>query len=123
MLPCCCRVTSPFVTSFVTNFVTPFVTCFVTCFVTLFVTLFVTSFVTSFVTCLVVCGLAQVVKAKMDVRVPADAFPDDQPPAEGYWTGKTCNTKKGGAGDIGIKIPGEDIFTVPKEKAASWMIW
>ena len=63
------------------------------------------------------------IKVNQTVRVPASAYPDDEAPEEGYWEGKTVNTKKGGTGDIGIKIPGEDTFTVSMAVAKGWLIW
>ena len=67
--------------------------------------------------------MALSIKIPQTVRVPASAFPDYEAPEEGYWEGKTAYTKKGGTGDIGIKIPGETIFTVSMEVAKGWLIW
>ena len=67
--------------------------------------------------------MALSIKIGKTVRVPASAFPDYEAPEEGYWEGKTVNTKKGGTGDIGIKIPGEDTFTVSMAVAKGWLIW
>ena len=55
------------------------------------------------------------------VHVPSSAFPDYLAPSEGYWVGKTCKTKQGGTGDIGVHIPGEEIFTHPRTTVIKWL--
>ena len=62
------------------------------------------------------------VKVGKIVHVPNSAFPGEAAPENGYWLGKTCKTKKGGAKDIGIHIEGEDIFTRPIAEVAGWLV-
>ena len=56
------------------------------------------------------------------VHVPASSFPEEEAPPEGYWVGKTVATGEGGTGDIGIKIPDQDIFTWPRTEVALWLV-
>ena len=62
------------------------------------------------------------VKVGKTVHVPHSAFPEEEKPANGYWIGKTCKTKKGGKDDIGIRIEGEDIFTRPISEVLEWIV-
>ena len=55
------------------------------------------------------------------VHIPQSAFPDEAAPPEGYWVGKVCKTKKGGMGDVGIRIEGEDIFTRSRLEVVKWL--
>jgi hypothetical protein len=43
-------------------------------------------------------------------------------PDNGYWVGKACRTRHGGKGDIGVHIPGEQVFTRPLEEVATWVV-
>ena len=61
------------------------------------------------------------VKIGMEVHIPGSVFPDDDPPSCGYWVGKTVKTKKGGKGDIGIRIEGERVFTWAIDGVAGWL--
>lgn len=62
------------------------------------------------------------VKIGKKVHIPRSVFPEHKPPKCGYWVGKTCATKKGGKGDVGIHIDGEDIFSRPKAEVAAWLV-
>ena len=55
------------------------------------------------------------------VHIPHSVFPDEPVPPEGYWVGKLCKTNKGGMGDIGIHIEGEEIFTRPRLEVTGWL--
>ena len=68
--------------------------------------------------------LEQLDKVKLGkvVHIPAHAFPREEAPTEGYWVGKTVKTALGGAGDIGIQIEGEDVFTRPRSEVAHWLM-
>ena len=55
------------------------------------------------------------------VYIPHAAFPNEDMPPNGYWIGKTVTTNKGGTGDIGIKVPGEPVFTRPKTEVINWL--
>jgi len=61
------------------------------------------------------------VKVGMTVYVPHKMFPWEDVPEGGYWTGKTVSTSKGGTGDIGIKLPGEEVFTHPRIVVSGWL--
>ena len=71
---------------------------------------------------LVCCAAGATVAIGVVVHVPHSAFPDEAEPTEGYWIGKTVLTRKGGTGDIGIKISGEPLFTRPTAEVASWVV-
>ena len=62
------------------------------------------------------------VKMGRSVHVPHSAFPDEEEPELGYWIGKTVRCKSGGDADIGIKIPGEQVFTWPLSEVAAWVV-
>ena len=49
------------------------------------------------------------------------AFPEETQPECGYWVGKTCATPLRGPLDIGIKIPGEPVFTRSRLEVAGWI--
>ena len=55
------------------------------------------------------------------VHVPASVFSTYEAPPIGYWEGQTCRTGLGGKDDVGIKIPGEQIFTRPKKEVSAWV--
>lgn len=63
-----------------------------------------------------------VVPVGMKVHIPCATFPTEEPTPEGYWVGKTVVTRMGGTGDIGIKVPGEPIFTRPLSEVAAWVV-
>ena len=71
---------------------------------------------------LVCCAAGATVAIGVVVHVPHSAFPDEVEPMEGYWIGKTVLTKRGGTGDVGIKIFGEPVFTRPVAEVASWVV-
>ena len=55
--------------------------------------------------------------------MPADTFKDYKAPPSGFWTGKIVRTSKGGTGDVGIKINGEnEVFTWLGLKARDWLV-
>ena len=56
------------------------------------------------------------------LHVPAHAFPNDTPPAAGFWLARTVLSKSGGQADIGIKIAGEEVFTWPVEEVRGWIV-
>ena len=58
----------------------------------------------------------------LTIHVPHSAFPEEDKPTAGYWTGCTVKTSLGGRGDIGIHIEGEDIFTMPMCTVATWVV-
>lgn len=66
-------------------------------------------------------ALLDKVKIGKVVCIPADVFPDDEAPPDGYWLGKVVKTAKGGASDVGILIEGEEIFTRPRSEVAGWI--
>ena len=68
-----------------------------------------------------VLDLLDLVKVGMVVHIPASTFPDEEPPAVGYWVGKTVSTRAGGAADIGIKVDGEPLFTRPRSEVVDWL--
>ena len=54
--------------------------------------------------------------------MPASTFPDYKAPPGGFWTGKIVRTKKGGTGDVGIKIQGEELFTWSAVQVRNWLV-
>ena len=62
------------------------------------------------------------VRLGVTVHIPQSVFPDDPAPPEGFWIGKTVSTTAGGTGDVGIEIPGEEIFTRPRSEVAGWVV-
>ena len=56
------------------------------------------------------------------VHVPHSVFPREKKPRGGYWVGKVCATKEGGAADVGIHIKDEPIFTRPALEVAQWRV-
>jgi hypothetical protein len=63
------------------------------------------------------------VKVGERLHIPHSAFPDEEPPALGYWLGITVHTRKGGKLDIGIKVDDEDdVFTRPMTEVVSWVV-
>ena len=56
------------------------------------------------------------------MHVPASTFPDYKAPPGGFWTGKIVRTKKGGTGDVGIKIQGEELFTWSAVQVRNWLV-
>ena len=57
------------------------------------------------------------------MHVPAVTFPKDKAPPSGFWTGNIVRTTKGGTGDVGIKINGEnEVFTWLGLKARDWLV-
>jgi hypothetical protein len=71
---------------------------------------------------LVCCAAGATVAIGVVVHVPHSAFPDEAEPMEGYWIGMTVLTRRGGKGDVGIKILGEPVFTRPVAEVASWVV-
>ena len=69
-----------------------------------------------------VLDLLDQVKVGMVVHIPAITFPNEEAPADGYWVGKTVNTKAGGAADIGIKVGGEPVFTRSRAEVQHWLV-
>lgn len=67
-------------------------------------------------------ALLDKVKIGKVVHVPHSVFPEEPAPPEGYWVGKTVSTSLGGTGDIGIQIPGDDLFTRPRAEVADWLV-
>ena len=67
-------------------------------------------------------ALLDKVKIGKVVHVPHSVFPQWPAPPEGYWVGKTVSTSLGGSGDIGIQIPGDDLFTRPRSEVADWLV-
>ena len=65
--------------------------------------------------------LLEKVKIGRCVHIPQSVFPDEVAPPEGYWVGKICLTKKGGMGDVGIHIEGEEVFTRSRLEVAKWL--
>ena len=61
-------------------------------------------------------------KIGLVVAVPHSVFPNEPVPEGGCWMGKTVSTTQGGTGDIGIWIPGEDVFTRPRFEVADWLV-
>ena len=56
------------------------------------------------------------------VHVPHSVFPREKKPRGGYWVGKVCATKEGGATDVGIHIKDEPIFTRPALEVVQWRV-
>ena len=61
------------------------------------------------------------VKVGLTVAIPHHVFPDEPEPEGGVWMGKTVSTSQGGTGDIGISIPGEEIFTRSRAEVQHWL--
>jgi hypothetical protein len=66
-------------------------------------------------------SLLDSVKVGQLVHIPHSVFPDEDAPPRGYWMGKICKTKKGGTGDVGIHIEGEEIFTRSRLEVVKWL--
>jgi hypothetical protein len=70
-------------------------------------------------------ALLDKVKAGLTVHIPQSVFPEEEAPESGYWVGKTCYTKKGGTGDIGIELKEDDgsyIITRPRDEVKQWLV-
>ena len=67
-------------------------------------------------------ALLDKVKIGKVVHIPADVFPDEEAPAEGYWVGKTVQTTLGGNGNVGILVEGEEVFTRSRIEVVDWIV-
>ena len=65
--------------------------------------------------------LLDTLKVGRVVHIPHSVFPDEDAPPNGFWIGKICKTLKGGMGDVGIHIEGEEIFTRPRLEVIKWL--
>ena len=56
------------------------------------------------------------------IHIPAEAFPDDEPPPSGYWVGKTVKTRAlGGSKDVAIFIASTgERFSRPVHEVLNW---
>ncbi|KAL1521354.1 hypothetical protein AB1Y20_021021 [Prymnesium parvum] len=63
-------------------------------------------------------------KKGMKFHIPHEAFPDEDPPANGeYWVGVFTHTKQGGLEDVGIRVDETgEVFSQPKVVAAKWLV-
>ena len=69
-----------------------------------------------------IMALFDKVRIGMTVHIPHSVFPDEPAPEGGFWIGQTVKTNLGGTGDIGVSVPGDDIFTRPRSEVAHWVV-